>query len=63
MDLPIGGRMGAGANWYLSRHFALQVEGDYHAVPAFAAVDGARRNVSGFTLSAGLGFAWGGRSR
>ena len=52
---------GTGANWYLSRHFALQLEGDYHAVPAFDAVNGTRRNVSGFALSAGLGIAWGGR--
>lgn len=55
-----GGRVGAGANWYLARHFALQLEGDYHAVPAFDAVDGVRRQVSGFALSVGAGFAWGG---
>jgi hypothetical protein len=60
MQAVVGGRLGAGANWYVARHFALQVEGDYHAVPAFDAVDGARRNVSGFTLSLGLGVAWGG---
>jgi hypothetical protein len=58
----MGGRVGAGANWYLARHFALQLEGDYHAVPSFDAVDGARRNVSGFALSLGAGFAWGGAS-
>ena len=56
----LGGRLGAGANWYLWRHFALQFEGDYHAVPAFDAVDGVRRNVSGFALSLGFGVAWGG---
>jgi hypothetical protein len=55
----IGERLGAGANWYLSRHFALQLEGDYDAVPKFGAVDGIRRNISGFGLSAGFGFAWG----
>ena len=61
LQTVMGGRMGAGANWYLGRHFALQLEGDYHAVPAFNAVDGVRRNVSGFALSVGAGFAWGGR--
>jgi hypothetical protein len=60
MQTVLGARLGAGANWYVARHFALQVEGDYHAVPAFDAVDGVRRNVSGFTLSLGLGVAWGG---
>jgi len=61
LQTVMGGRIGAGTNWYLGRHFALQLEGDYHAVPAFNAVDGVRRNVAGFALSAGAGFAWGGR--
>jgi hypothetical protein len=56
----IGERIGVGANWYLARHFALQLEGDYHAVPSFASVDGIRRNVSGLALSVGFGVAWGG---
>jgi hypothetical protein len=59
-EMVLGGRVGAGANWYVSRHFALQVEGDYHAVPDFEVVDGIRQNVSGLSLSVGLGFAWGG---
>jgi hypothetical protein len=59
----LGGRAGAGANWYLSHHFALQLEGDYHAVPAFDGVDGVQRHVSGFALSVGAGFAWGGAAR
>lgn len=62
-EMLFGQRIGAGANWFLSRHFALQLEGDFHAVPALQSVDGIRRNVSGFTLSAGLGLAWGDRSR
>ena len=60
VETVFGGRFGAGANWYLSRHFALQVEGDYHAVRPFDAADGVRQNVSGATLSVGAGFAWGG---
>ena len=56
----MGGRVGAGANWYVTRHVALQLEGDYHAVPGFEATDGVRRSVSGFALSVGAGFAWGG---
>lgn len=60
MNTVLGGRFGAGANWYLSRHFALQLEGDYHVVPPLDAVDGIRRNISGVALSLGAGFAWGG---
>jgi hypothetical protein len=59
----IGARTGVGANWYVARHFALQLEGDYHLVPAFDAIAGAKQNVSGASLSVGLGFAWGGRAR
>lgn len=62
MQTALGARLGTGANWFVARHFAVQVEGDYHAAPEFAAENNTRRNVSGFSLSAGFGFVWGGRA-
>ena len=30
-----GARFGLGANWFVARHFILDIQGDYHAVGAF----------------------------
>jgi outer membrane protein W len=55
----VGARFGAGANWYVSRHFLIQVEGDYHAVSKFEELNGVRKDPSGAGMSFGLGWAWG----
>lgn len=57
----MGARLGAGANWFVSRHFVVRAESDYHAVGKFAAVNGLTKQPSGFGMSAGFGFVWGGR--
>ena len=62
IQTALGARLGTGANWFFGRHFAVQLEGDYHAAPEFDIENNARRNVSGFSLSGGLAFAWGGRA-
>jgi outer membrane protein W len=55
----MGARLGSGVNWYVSHHFVLQLEADYHVVGKFEPVNGVRKDPSGFAISAGLGFAWG----
>ena len=54
-----GARFGAGVNWYVARHFMLQLEGDYHAVGSFEHPDALTQKPSGFGLSFGFGFMWG----
>ena len=54
-----GARFGAGVNWYVARHFMLQLEGDYHAVGSFEHPDALTQKPSGFGLSFGFGFVWG----
>jgi hypothetical protein len=56
-----GARLGAGINFLVARHFALQLTGDYHAVQPFDAVNGVEKDVSGFGLSLGLAVVWGGK--
>ena len=55
-----GARLGAGVNWFVARHFVLSVDGHYHAVQRFVDTDASTSRVSGFGMSFGLGFAWGG---
>ena len=58
----VGGvRSAVGANWFVSRHFLISVEGDYHAVGHFSHEDVLTQKPSGFGMSFGFGFAWGGR--
>lgn len=57
-----GGRVALGANWFVSRHFIMNLEGDYHAVAKFDHPDAVTSKPSGFGMSFGLGFAWGGRN-
>lgn len=56
-----GARFAAGANWFVARHFMLSLEGDYHAVGEFSRQDAATSKASGFGMSFGLGFSWGGK--
>ncbi len=56
-----GARFGAGINWYAARHFLMSVEGNYHAVGDFDHPDAATDHASGFGVSLGFGFVWGGR--
>ena len=56
-----GARFGAGANWFVAQHFMLSVDGHYHAVQRFVQPDAPTSNVSGFGMSLGLGFSWGGK--
>jgi hypothetical protein len=60
-ESQVGARLGVGMNFFVARHFALQLAGDYHAVQPFDAVDGVENDASGFGLSFGLAFVWGGR--
>ena len=56
-----GARMGAGTNWFVARHFMLSLEADYHAVGKFDYIDAVSKDPSGFGLSFGFGFSWGGK--
>jgi hypothetical protein len=56
-----GARFGLGANWFVARHFIVDVQGDYHAVGSFDHPDAVTDKPSGFGLTVGLGFSWGGR--
>jgi len=60
-ETAAGARFGAGADWYVARHFMLRAEGDYHAVGSFAHADALTENASGFGMGFGMGFVWGGR--
>jgi hypothetical protein len=55
-----GARFAAGANWFVSRHFVVGVEGNYHAVGKFDQPDALTEKPSGFGMSMSFGFAWGG---
>jgi hypothetical protein len=56
-----GARFAVGANWFVSRHFLLGVEGNYHAVGKFDHPDAITEKPSGLGMSVSFGFAWGGR--
>jgi hypothetical protein len=56
-----GARFAAGTNWFVARHFMLSVEGDYHAVGRFSRQDAITAKPSGFGMSFGFGFSWGGK--
>lgn len=56
-----GLRSAIGANWFVARHFFLSLEGDYNAVSQFSQKDEATKDPSGFGISFGVGFNWGGR--
>ena len=56
-----GGRLAAGANWFVARHFVMGVEGNYHMVGKFDQPDALTQKASGFGMSVSFGFAWGGR--
>lgn len=53
----VGARLGAGSQFHLARHLTVVAEGDYHLVGQFTSSDD--RGLSGFSLTLGLGFAWG----
>jgi hypothetical protein len=56
-----GARFAAGTNWFVAKHFMLSVEGDYHAVGRFSEQDAVTTKPSGFGMSFGFGFSWGGK--
>ena len=56
-----GMRSAIGANWFVASHFFLALEGDYNAVGQFSQKDEITKNPSGFGMSFGFGFNWGGR--
>lgn len=60
-DVAPGARLGLGVNWFVARHFSLQVEGDYHAVAAFDHPELVDHKPNGFALTAGFAIGWGGR--
>jgi hypothetical protein len=59
-ETALGSRLGAGANWFVARHFTVLVEANYHAVGNFERQDAVTRDPSGFGMNLGFGFAWGG---
>lgn len=56
-----GARFGVGLDWRPARHFLMNVEAKYHAVGDFDHPDAATEKVSGWGVSLGFGFVWGGR--
>jgi hypothetical protein len=60
-ETALGSRLGAGANWFVARHFTVLVEANYHAIGKFERQDAVTRDPSGFGLNVGFGFAWGNR--
>ncbi len=56
-----GGRVAIGTNWFVARHFMLSLETDYHAVGRFEHQDAGTAKASGFGISFGFGFVWGGK--
>jgi hypothetical protein len=61
METTAGAKAAVGANWFVSRHFIVNVEGDYHVVGKFEHPDALTSKPSGFGMAIGLGLAWGGR--
>ena len=60
-ETAAGARFGAGADWFVARHFMLRAEADYHAVGSFEHPDALTEHASGFGFGLGMGFVWGGR--
>lgn len=58
-ETVLGGRLGAGANWFVARHFTVSFEANYHAVGKFERQDAVTRDPSGLGMNIGFGFAWG----
>lgn len=56
-----GAKLAVGANWFVARHFNASLETAYHAVGRFDVPDASGRSPSGFAMTLGFGFAWGGR--
>ena len=56
-----GSKLGAGTNWYMSRHLSLQLEASYDAIGHFEHEDVLSHKPGGFAMTAGFGVAWGGR--
>ena len=60
-ETALGSRLGAGANWFVARHFTVLLEANYHAVGKFKRQDAVTKDPSGFGVNLGFGFGWGGR--
>lgn len=56
-----GSRLGAGMNWFFSRHFMANVMGEYRAVSRFDRPELLPVDPNGFSVSLGFGVGWGGR--
>jgi hypothetical protein len=56
-----GGRVATGANWFVSRHFLVSVEADYHVAGSFDHPDALTSHANGFGMTFALGFGWGGK--
>jgi outer membrane protein with beta-barrel domain len=61
VETVLGSRLAAGANWFVSRHFVMGLETNYHAVGKFEHPDAVTDRTNGFGMSLAFGFAWGGR--
>jgi hypothetical protein len=58
-ETVFGSRFGAGANWFVARHFTLNVETMYHAVGKFERQTAVTKDPSGFGMNVGFGIGWG----
>ena len=54
-----GARLAAGTNWFVSRHFLVGLEANYHAVGKFDQPDALTENASGFGMSLSFGICVG----
>ena len=60
-ETAAGSRLAAGANWFIARHFAMNVEAHYNAVGKFDRQDAVTKDPSGFGFNLGFAFGWGGK--
>lgn len=58
-ETALGGYLGAGVDFALSRHFMLAVDGGYNFMADFAESIGGSKNYSGLQFSIGLGCIFG----
>jgi hypothetical protein len=58
-EATVGGPVGVGVDFHLSRHFTLGVNGGYIWMADFSAPIGGRDNYSGFELSLSIGWLFG----
>lgn len=59
-EVVFGGRFATGANWFVARRFALNLEVQYHVVGEFERRDAVTKDPGGFGMNLGFALGWGG---